>query len=265
MELSAWAVLLAAIFAITTIIVIPRNVIRESRSSKYQDLIKVATDRNLIRATIAQVVAGLAFVATFIQSSHNFSRDFSQRAELATADQFSKAITQIRDTPEAAWSTIGSYQVLANIAKSAPVYHEAVYGSLAQFILQVGKDHCDSKDQYRSQDYQPPPALRSAMRIMVDRNTANDPEWRKFDLARACLVGGDFLSSGGLSKLYMPAAKLVRANIRFSEVNDSDWGELQASVDDNAEWKEMSGWSLVTRGTDRYNGLPILKAPTSRG
>src|SRR5258706_15189064 len=98
MELNAWLVLAAAVFGLTTIIAVPRHVIREPLSSKYLDVVKVATDRNLVRATIAQVVAGLAFVVTFIQSANNFSRDYTQRVDQGAAEQFSKAVSQIRES-----------------------------------------------------------------------------------------------------------------------------------------------------------------------
>jgi len=111
MELNAWLVLAAAVFGLTTIIAVPRYVIREPLSSKYLDVVRVATDRNLVRATTAQVVAGLAFVATFIQSANNFSRDYTQRVEQGAAEQFSKAVSQIRENPDAIWSTIGGFHI----------------------------------------------------------------------------------------------------------------------------------------------------------
>ena len=97
MEISSLVVLIAALFGLAAIVWVPRFVVPESRSSKYEDRLKVAASRNIIRGTIAQIVAGLAFVATFIQSAQNFNLDFRQRTEHATAELFANAIFKIDD------------------------------------------------------------------------------------------------------------------------------------------------------------------------
>ncbi len=252
MELNAWLVLAAAVFGLTTIIAVPRYVIREPLSSKYLDVVRVATDRNLVRATTAQVVAGLAFVATFIQSANNFSRDYTQRVEQGAAEQFSKAVSQIRENPDAIWSTIGGFHILATIAKSIPSYSEPVYRYFGQFILEVGRTQCEAGNKYRSRDYRPAAALATAMRLLGERRPGNDEAWRKINIAGACMVRGDFFQSGGLSNLYMAAANLSRADVRQSDISDADWGRLRATAEDAEGWNEMSGWTLVSN-EERFN------------
>jgi len=215
----------------------------ESRSSKYDDVIRVATARNTIRATIAQIVAGLAFVATFIQTANNFNRDLSQKAEQSTADLFSKAAAQLGDPKTTTWGNVGTFYLLASIANGDVRYHMPVYHSLAQFIVERSTTECQS-DKHKSVGYKMSPELNTAARVFAEREVKNDLPYRNFNLTGACLVSGDFLSTGGLSKLFMPTVKLFRADVRYAWVTDSDLSGMDAGVVHTKGWEEVSGWTI---------------------
>jgi uncharacterized protein YjbI with pentapeptide repeats len=222
---------------------VARMLVPESRSSKYDDVIRVATARNTIRATIAQIVAGLAFVATFIQTANNFNRDLSQKAEQSTADLFSKAAAQLGDPKTTTWGNVGTFYLLASIANGDVRYHMPVYHSLAQFILQKSTAECEG-DKDKPVGYKMSPELNTAARVFAEREVKNDLPYRNFNLTGACLVSGDFLSTGGLSKLFMPTVKLFRADVRYAWVTDSDLSGMDAGVVHTKGWEEVSGWTI---------------------
>jgi uncharacterized protein YjbI with pentapeptide repeats len=204
----------------------------------------VATTRNQIRGTIAQIVAGLAFVATFIQSSSNFSQDFRQKTEQNAAELFTKAVFEIKDEQKNAWSTIGAFYVLGSIAKSSPIYHQQVFDVLSQYILRTGKIECDG-NSFTKPNFLMSPRMRAATRTLADRNTESDDYYRQFNLEGACLAGGQFLNAGGLAKLYMPQVQMLRADLRYSFFDDSDLRGMHAGMDQYPDWKDKN-WDVLT-------------------
>lgn len=100
MSVIGWFVLGFAALGLAAIVFVPKIIIPTSRSGHYDEVLRVATTRNSISGTIAQIVAGLAFVATFIQGSVNFSSEYKQKSDLATADQFAKAFSQLKDSSD---------------------------------------------------------------------------------------------------------------------------------------------------------------------
>jgi len=235
-ELSALTVLAAAIFGLATVIWLPRFIVPNSSSSKYDEILRVATTRNAVRGTIAQVVAGLAFVATFIQSSHNFDRDYRQRFEQSTADLFAKTIPSLSADSTNPWSTIGSFYALGAVAKSDARFRRPVYEALAQYILTTGSPGCDAfstdSREIIESAFKPSPVIRTATRVFIDRDNSIDDLDRMFNLAEACLVKGDFLNSGGLSHVYLYRAKLDHADVRHAFVDRSYLIEAKARAAD---------------------------------
>ena len=235
----------------------PQHIIPNSTSSKYDEILRVATTRNAIRSTIAQIVAGLAFVATFIQGSVNFSADYKQKADLATADQFAKAFSQLKETPNDTWATIGNFYILANIAESDLRYHEPVYGALSQFIVQHSRLTCGTgsvqdagatqRDVYKQKVYSIAPVLQTAIRLFVDR-TRDKQTQRQFNLEGACLANADLYGAEGLSWVFMPNAKLLRVGAVNSKFVHSDLRGIETGVEYNANWnddyKRLGSWSL---------------------
>src|SRR5262249_55714850 len=143
-----------------------------------------------------------------------------------------------------------------------PVYHQSVFDFISKYILTVGEEAC-SKDAFLSHDFRMSPSLLAATRALVDRNIQNDniqndPN-RAFFLERACLARGQFLNGIGLSKLYMPRAKFLRADMRSAHFDDSDIRGISAGIDQYKEWKRMdrngiTSWDLSTLQEEvRYN------------
>ena len=235
----------------------PQHIIPNSRSSKYDEILRVATTRNAIRSTIAQIVAGLAFVAIFIQGSVNFSADYKQKADLATADQFAKAFSQLKDTPDDTWAMIGNFYILANIAESDLRYHEPVYGALSQFIVQHSRLTCGTgsardagatqRDVYQQAGYLIAPVLQTAIRLFVDR-TKDKQTQRQFNLEGACLANADLYGADGLSWVFMPGAKLLRVSAMNSKFAHSDLRGIEAGATHNASWNDdyegIGAWTL---------------------
>lgn len=250
-----WLVLIAALFGLLMIIWMPRFIIPDSRSSRYDEILRVATTRNSIRGTVAQIVAGLAFVATFIQGSVNFSSDSRQKADLATADQFAKAFSQLKDSADNTWVTIGSFNVLARIAEGDARYHEPVYAAMSQYVLgrsrrlcglDPGDNGAGATEAYRDAGYMSDQALRAATRLFLER-ADDDRSRRQFDLQGACLTNADAFGTQGLSWLYMPAAKLLRISAGNTVISDTDMRGVEAGVVHNANWdrySQMGTWSL---------------------
>lgn len=257
-----WLVLLFSIVGLSAVILVPRVIIPNSRSSKYDEILRVATTRNSIRTTMAQIVAGLAFVATFIQGSVNFTLESKQKSDLATADQFAKAFSQLKDSADNEWAMIGNFYILASIAENEDRYHQSVYGALAQFIVEHSAAECISheiasltKEKVTTRDYRDPkyaisPLLNTASRLFVDREKDRDTQ-RKFSIEGACLANADFYAAKGLSWLFMPATKLLRANAIDAVIADSDLRGIEAGVIHNLNWndyKNIGSWTL-------HNGL----------
>ena len=250
-----WLVLAAALVGLLMIVWVPRYIIPNSRSSRYDEILRVATTRNSIRGTIAQIVAGLAFVATFIQGSVNFNSDFRQKSDLATADQFAKAFSQLRESVDNTWVTIGSFNVLARIADGDARYREPVYSAMAQYIvgrsrLSCGLDAVEKGAQvantFRDAGYAPDQTLRPTTRLFLDRGD-DDKSRRMFDLAGACLANADAFATRGLSWLYMPGAKLLRISAGNTIISDTDMRGIEAGVVHNSNWPQYEGtgaWTL---------------------
>jgi Pentapeptide repeats (9 copies) len=259
-----WFVFGFALLGLAFIIWTPQYIIPNSNSSKYDEIIRVATTRNAIRSTIAQIVVGLAFVATFIQGSVNFSADYKQKADLATADQFAKAFSQLKETPDDTWATIGNFYILANIAESDLRYHEPVYGALSQFIVQHSRLTCGTgsvrdagatqRDVYRQNGYLIAPVLQTAIRLFVDR-TRDKQTQRQFNLEGACLANADLYAAEGLSWVFMPNARLLRVNAMNSKFVHSDLRGIETGVKHNANWNDdyegIGAWSLHNVAPER--------------
>jgi uncharacterized protein YjbI with pentapeptide repeats len=234
---------------------VPQHIIPSSTSSKYDEILRVATTRNSIRSTIAQIVAGLAFVATFIQGSVNFSADYRQKADLATSDQFAKAFSQIKESADNTWISIGNFHVLANIAESDVRYHEPVYSALSLFIVQNSKRACgigseigDSQPNvYQNPEYAIAPALQMAIRLFADRSKDKQTQ-RQFNLSGACLSNADLYEADGLSWVTMPGAKLLRLSAMNVKVSYTDLRGMESGVVHNSNWSRDYGqygtWGL---------------------
>src|SRR5262249_15804535 len=148
------------------------------------------------------------------QTANNFNQDYRQKTQQDAAELFRKTIEGIK-ADATSWSNVGAFYILAGLAKSSPVYHQSVFDFISKYILTVGEEAC-SKDAFLSHDFRMSPSLLAATRALVDRNIQNDniqndPN-RAFFLERACLARGQFLNGIGLSKLYMPRAKFLRAD-----------------------------------------------------
>jgi len=252
-------VLVFSIAGLVAVIWAPRIIIPSSRSSKYDEILRVATTRNSIRTTTAQIVAALAFVATFIQGSVNFSLESKQKSDLATADQFAKPFSQLKDSSDNEWAMIGNFYILANIAENDYRYHQSVYGALAQFVVEHSAAECVSREvtnlknektmtrDYRDPKYSISPLLNTASRLFVDRSRDEETQ-RKFNIEGACLANGDFYDAKGLSRLVMPQAKLLRVNAINTTITDSDLRGIEAGVVHNLNWKsdygDIGSWKL---------------------
>lgn len=237
-------VLLFAILGLLAIVFVPQILVKPSRSSTYESNVSVVTTRNQVRGTVAQIVAGFAFVATFVQSSSNFNQDFRQKTEQNTAELFAKAIFQIKDVDAESWSTVGAFHVLGTIAHSSPPYHQQVFDVISQYILRTGEGDCDNKRYWRS-EYRMSPRMLAATRALVDRDTVSDYRARQFNLDGACFVGAQFKNAKGLSNLFMPKAYFLRADARESNFEESDLGGLNAGIDQYPEWKNAK-WDALT-------------------
>jgi uncharacterized protein YjbI with pentapeptide repeats len=256
MSVIVWAVTLFAAFGLAAIVMVPRAVIPDSRSGRYDEIVRIATARNSIRSTIAQTVAGLAFVITFIQTAVNFNADYRQKSELATADQFAKAFSQLKDSPDNTWATIGSFQVLAQVAESDPRYREPVYAAMGQYVVSRSRRDCGvassrdgdkGVDSYKQVQYSPDEAVRAATRLIFERGGLDGRGRRQLNLEGACLANADAWGTKGLSRIYMPGAKLLRASAAETTITDSDLRGVEAGVVHNANWSQYSGlgaWSL---------------------
>jgi uncharacterized protein YjbI with pentapeptide repeats len=252
MSVIGWFVLGFAALGLAAILFVPKIIIPASRSGHYDEVLRVATTRNSIRGTIAQIVAGLAFVATFIQGSVNFSSEYKQKSDLATADQFAKAFSQLKDSSDNTWVTIGSFHILANVAESDRRYREPVYAAMTQYVVSRSRRDCGLErgetpgKEYRDPSYLPDEALRSATRLILERGP-DDPARRQLDLERACLANADAFATKGLSRVYMPGAILLRASAAYTTISDSDLRGIEAGVVHNASWKDyknLGAWSL---------------------
>ena len=257
MSIIGWFVLGFSLLGLALIIWVPQYIIPSSTSSKYDEILRVATTRNSIRSTIAQIVAGLAFVATFIQGSVNFSANYRQKAELATSDQFAKAFSQLKESADNTWISIGNFHVLANIAESDVRYHEPVYSALSLFIVQNSKRACgigsatdigDTRpDVYKNPDYAIAPVLQTSVRLFADRSKDKQTQ-RQFSLSGACLSNADLYEADGLSWVTMPGAKLLRVNAKDAKVSYTDLRGMESGVVHNSNWSRDYGkygtWGL---------------------
>lgn len=254
MTVIGWCVLLFATLGLAAIVFVPRVIIPDSRSARYDEILRVASTRNSIRGTIAQIVAGLAFVATFIQSSINFSADYRQKSDLATSDQFAKAFSQLRDASSNPWVTIGSFHMLSNVAEKDPRYHDSVYAAMAQYVVSQSRRDCgmtaangnDPTNEYRKSQYMPDEAVRAATRLILERS-ADDRGRRQLDLEGACLTRADAFATKGFSWTYMPGAKLLGISAAYAKIADADLRGVEAGVVHNASWSEyqnLGAWSL---------------------
>ncbi|MCS3695047.1 uncharacterized protein YjbI with pentapeptide repeats [Bradyrhizobium elkanii] len=256
MSVIVWCVALFATFGLAAIVLVPRAVIPDSRSGRYDEIVRIATARNSIRSTIAQTVAGLAFVVTFIQTSVNFNADYRQKSELATADQFAKAFSQLKDSSDNTWVTIGSFHMLAHVAESDPKYREPVYAAMAQYVVSRSRRDCGivsshdtgkREDVYREPRYLPDEAVRAATRLIFERGGLDDRGRHLLDMEGACLANTDAWRTKGLSQIYMPGAKLLRASAGETTITDADLRGAEAGVVHNANWSQYSSlgaWSL---------------------
>lgn len=249
-----WFVLLFATLGLAAIVFVPRMIIPDSRSARYDEILRVASTRNSIRGTIAQIVAGLAFVATFIQTSINFSVDYRQKSDLATSDQFAKAFSQLRDASTNPWVTIGSFHMLSNVAEKDPRYHDSVYAAMAQYVVSQSRRDCgmtatngnEPANGYRKSEYMPDETVRAATRLVLERG-ADDRGRRQLDLEGACLTRADAFATKGFSWTYMPGAKLLGISAARTTIADADLRGIEAGVVHNANWAEyqnLGAWSL---------------------
>ncbi|WFU62676.1 pentapeptide repeat-containing protein [Bradyrhizobium brasilense] len=256
MSAIVWCVSLFATFGLAAIILVPKVVIPDSRSGSYDEIVRIATARNSIRSTIAQTVAGLAFVVTFIQTSVNFNADYRLKSELATADQFGKAFSQLKDSSDNTWVTVGSFYVLVRVAESDPKYRDPVYAAMAQYVVNRSRRDCGvvaggdagkGKNSYREPGYSPDEAVRAATRLIFERAGIGDRGRRQLDLEGACLSNADAWGTNGLSQIYMPGGKLLRASAAATTITDSDLRGVEAGVVHNANWSQFSSlgtWAL---------------------
>jgi hypothetical protein len=75
--------------------VVPNYYIADDGSLGKKDLLEL---RDKMRATIAQLAAGLAIVVTFLHTVIQSTEDLAQKRSQQSADQIAKAISELRAT-----------------------------------------------------------------------------------------------------------------------------------------------------------------------
>jgi uncharacterized protein YjbI with pentapeptide repeats len=239
----------AFLVAVLLIYFVPRYLIPQSSSSKREEIVSVIQARNELRKTAAQLLVGVSFVLTFLLSIYNFNRDLTQRAKQSTADQFAKAIAQA-DHPRAS-SAVGAFYLLSQIARDDPTYHLPVFNTIAEYLVRVAQDECveakDGKRRYKDQttEFELSSHVQLIARAFADRDVNNDNPWRTFNLTGACLGRVNWLDAGGGVHLWMPGARLLRADMR------------------NAILREAELTNVVA-GVNLLDGFPDLKIETSQ-
>jgi hypothetical protein len=224
----------AALIALALIYFVPRHLIPASSSSKREDIVSVIQARNEIRKIAAQLLAGAAFVLTFIVSTLNFNRDFAQRTSQAADDSYAKAIAQVSDTSDKQWQTIGAFYLLGELARQNPKYHYPVLTSMAQYLVHVSKDECGTNHD-TSLSYKASPRVQLVSRVFADHDVSNDYEWSRFHLDDACLTNVDLHDAAGLQNLWMPNVRLIRADLRNAKLRGSYFADAVGGIFDVSE------------------------------
>jgi uncharacterized protein YjbI with pentapeptide repeats len=243
-----WTVPLAAAVALGLIYFVPRWLIPAASSSKRDEIVSVISARNEIRKTAAQLLAAASFVLTFVLSIYNFNRDLTQKSEQATAKQFSEAIAKVTDKREDSWASMGAFQVLSQIARQDRQYHQAVYRTMAQYLIDASRADCSVKPD-SSNDYVISARVQLVARIFADKDFPAG-EWRQFGLVVACLSGVKLYEGFGLGNLYMPRVRLIRADLRNARLEGTTMDRAIGGVEQVVEW-----WSKYKEQLTRAEDL----------
>jgi uncharacterized protein YjbI with pentapeptide repeats len=241
----------AFLVAVALIYFVPRYLIPDPSSSKREEIVSVIQARNELRKTGAQLLAGVSFVLTFLLSIYNFNRDFTQRTKQSAADQFSKAIAQAKDSN--ASLAAGGFYLLAQIARDDATYHEAVFRPMAEYLVRLAKEECFDGTQYKDQStkFELSLHVQFIARVFINREVANDDPWHPFNFEDACLSRVYWVDAGGGVNLYMPRARLLRADMRNAILRKSNLQEVLAGVD-------LQTWEDIEKRWD--GGATIYRA-----
>src|SRR5258707_1118661 len=233
------ALAVAAVWTLWLFIYWPRRIFPPSQSSKREEIVADIKARNDLRMTIAQFLAGGAFVVTFISSTTNFNRDIRQRTDAALAQDYSRAIAQIGNSENKRWQTIGSLYLLVKIAKQDQEYHQPVFSTIGRYLVPPAQTGCtDGSDQTSS--YTILPELDIAARIYGERNldleASGEP---RRNLDSICLSDAQLSGVQGFRGAWMRKARLFRVDLRFSNLQNADLREARAGVIHVNTWRSV--------------------------
>src|SRR5262249_44108455 len=99
--------------------------------------------------------------------------------------------------------------------------------------VRTAKKECiDGEGKYKDQNtkFELPSHVQLIARVFVDRKVANDHPFRTFNLAGACLSRVNWLDAGAGVHLFMPQARLLRADMRNAFLRGSHLQEVYAGV-----------------------------------
>jgi uncharacterized protein YjbI with pentapeptide repeats len=217
----------------------PGRVFPPSRSSKREEIVADLKARNIVRLIIAIALAGVGFVATFIQSTINFNRDLRQRTDATISENYAKAIALLGSSGLERWRTIGSLHLLAKIADQDPTYHRPVFRTVAEYLVSPDRTECKSELDKQS-TYAIAPELNIAAQIFGDRNLDHEPAFeRLYNLDGVCLSKAALLKAKGFRGAWMPGARLFRVDLREADLRKADLRGAMAGVIYMDTWKSM--------------------------
>src|SRR5262249_49402983 len=99
--------------------------------------------------------------------------------------------------------------------------------------VRTAKKECiDGEGKYKDQNtkFELPSHVQLIARVFVDRKVANDHPFRTFNLAGACRSRVDWHDAGAGVNLFMPQARLLRADMRNAFLRGSYLQEVLAGV-----------------------------------
>ncbi|MEY9122754.1 uncharacterized protein YjbI with pentapeptide repeats [Bradyrhizobium yuanmingense] len=261
MPLALLLVLIASyvLLALGAIIFIPRFVVPPRDSLSLDDSGKLLDQRMKVRSSVIQVVGGITVIATFIYGLHEFRRK-EEGYQHTKAQQFAKSVAKLTSDTEKPGGKVEAIYVLGNTARRDPTYHRAVFEVMTGFIQQSPRTDCDTEASKKA-GWKPSVEVRTAMRVIGERDPRKDITGKRLNLEESCLSGLDLSDEWGivkgLSGIRFSSSSLLRIDFTKVELEKADLSGITAGDRHNADWSPEIGRRLHSGEEDDPRLVPL--------
>jgi uncharacterized protein YjbI with pentapeptide repeats len=245
--------------ALSAIIFIPRLVVPSRAGLSLDDSGKQLDQRMKVRSSVIQVVGGITVISTFIYGLHEFRRK-EEDYQHTKAEQFAKSVAKLTSETEKAGGKVEAMYILANTARRDPTYHRAVFEVLAGFIQQSPRTDCDTGAS-RKAGWTPSLEVRTAMRVIGERDPRKDITGKRLNLEESCLSGLDLSDEWGVVKglrgARLSSSSLLRVDFSKVELEKADLSGITAGDRHNVGWTPEIGRQLHSGEEDDRRVVPL--------